>query len=119
MLLSVLRCSGGTRCLSKASLAVAVLDFMDLLSCERQPLNQPEKQNWPQAGIRFVVLLLALASSTSVASAGTADCRLRVIVQPQWDSTRLVRGSLRLTNVAGQAFSVTRLDLFVSDFSLQ
>jgi len=76
------------------------------------------KQKWAQSSICSAALLLAFASSSAVASESTTDCRLRVIVQPQWDGAPLVNGSPHLTNIAGQVFSVTRLDLFVSDFSL-
>ena len=65
-----------------------------------------------------VGLLLAFFSTVRLSSAAGFDCRLRVTLQPEWDGNPLVLGAPALTNGAGQIFSVTRLDLFVSDFSL-
>ncbi len=62
--------------------------------------------------------LLFLAMGMAAGSAAGAACRLRVNIQPEWDGAPLVRDAFSLTNEAGQVFSVARLDLFVSDFSL-
>src|SRR5215467_13288690 len=62
--------------------------------------------------------LLILAWGMAAASAAGPACRLRVTIQPEWEDAPLPRNAFALTNGAGQVFSVSRLDLLISDFSL-
>src|SRR5436190_3251562 len=62
--------------------------------------------------------LLVVAWCITAAWSAGAACRLRISVQPGWAGGPLVVNKLSPTNDAGEAFSVRRLDLLVSDFSL-